>query len=632
MIVGDILSALQSVLLFVLVSPAVAQNHDAAASLVFACDLAAASPGDAQRRVGIAGVPKSKFDPRAALAACEAAAAVAPDDPRIMFQLGRAHAHVKAYDSAREQFSRASDLGYAAAQANLGVFYAAGLGGLAMDDQEALRLFKLAGTQGDAFGNNNLGFFYESGRGGLPKDDGEAARFYKLAADKGEPWGQYNLGRFYQAGRGGLTQNDQEAARLYRLAADQGHEAAQVQVGSFYETGRGGLPKDDLEAVAFYKRAADQGNAAGRNNLGRFYFNGRGGLPQSDQEAVRLYQLAAEQGYAIAQTNLAFFYETGRGGLPQDDVEAARLYGRAADKGEPIGQNKLATFYEEGRGGLPKDAREAARLYKLAAEQDRNLNVKQRASEALTRLGLASPAASPSAPSAVRSALSVIGFLDTSAPSASGINAFRSALKEAGYVEGKNVAVEFRWATNRDEMYELAADMVRRRVDIIVASGDALAARAAKAATDTIPIVIAGGTDPVQIGLVASLNRPGGNVTGVTYFTTSLPASGSRSFSTSCPMRPRSDIWSVSMVVGSKIRKASQSPHEALGERWSLSNAAVTPISKLPSKSFPNVKRVASLSVRFRVQPTIATKSSHWRRATRSRQYTRNPSMLIRAA
>ena len=90
------------------------------------------------------------------------------------------------------------------------------------------------------------------------------------------------------------------------------------------------------------------------------------------------------------------------------------------------------------------------------------------------------------------------------------------ALKDAGYIEGKNVALDFRWANTRREMYELAADMVRRHVDIIVASGGVLAAQAAKAATDTIPIIIAGGADPVQTGLVASLNRPGGNITGVT--------------------------------------------------------------------------------------------------------------------
>ena len=513
-----ILCALPSVSIFVLVLPAVAQNQDTAASLVLACDRAAASPSDTNRPAGIAGVPSDKLDPQIAIAACEAAATVAPNDPRIMFQLGRAHAAAKAYESARVQFSRASDLDYAAAQANLGFFYAAGLGGLSKDDREASRLFKLAAGKGDAFGNNNLGFFYESGRGDFPKDDGEAARFYKIAADKGESRGQYNLGRFYQNGRGGLTQNDREAARLYRLAADQGHGLAEVRLGFFYETGRGGLPKDDLEAVGYYKRAADKGNAAGRNNLGRFYLSGRGGLPQSDQEAARLYQLAAEQGHVFAQINLGVLYEAGRGGLPQDDAEAARLYRLAAEQGEPIGQNKLATFYEEGRGGLPKDNREAARLYKLAAEQDRNRNEKQRASDALTRLGL-SPAIDSPAPSGVRPSTPVIGFLDTSAPSANtfGIDAFRSALKEAGYVEGKNVSIDFRWTNNRREMYEFAADMVRRHVNIIVASGSGLAAQAAKAATDSIPIVIMGGTDPVKAGLVASLNRPGGNVTGVSF-------------------------------------------------------------------------------------------------------------------
>jgi putative ABC transport system substrate-binding protein len=118
----------------------------------------------------------------------------------------------------------------------------------------------------------------------------------------------------------------------------------------------------------------------------------------------------------------------------------------------------------------------------------------------------------------VRTAIPVIGFLDTSAPSANwfGINAFRSALKDAGYVEGKNVAIDFRWTSNEREMYELAADMAQRHVALIVANGGLLAARAAKAATDTVPIIIAGGADPVRTGLVASLNRPGGNVTGIT--------------------------------------------------------------------------------------------------------------------
>ena len=532
-----------------------ASRADATAALVLDCDRAAASPTDKDRPVGLAGVSSGRLDSQIAIAACEAAAAVASDNPRIMFQLGRAHAAAKADEFARAYFSKASDLGYAAAQASLGSFYAIGRGGLAKADPEALRLFKLAAERGDPLGNNNLGFFYETGRGGLEKDDREAARLYQLAADDGEPWGQYDLGRLYQNGRGGLTQNDREAARYFRLAADQGNDFAEVSLGFFYETGRGGLPKDDVKAIGYYKHAADQGNAGGRNNLGFFYANGRGGLAKDDREAARLYQLAADQGNAAAQNNLgrfyqfgrgglpqsdqeaarlyrlgaeqangfarvslAYFYETGRGGIPQDEVEAAHLYRLVAEQGGPFARNKLATFYEEGRGGLPKDNREAARLYKLVSEQDNNLIEKQKASDALKRLGSALAVALPSVPSGVRTAIPVIGFLDTSAPSANwfGINAFRSALKDAGYVEGKNVAIDFRWTSNEREMYELAADMAQRHVALIVANGGLLAARAAKAATDTVPIIIAGGADPVRTGLVASLNRPGGNVTGIT--------------------------------------------------------------------------------------------------------------------
>ena len=106
----DILCALLSVSISVLVFPAMAQNQDAAASLVLACDRAAASPTDANRPVGITGVPSGKLDPQISIAACEAAAAVAPSDPRMMFQLGRSHAAAKAFESARVQFSKASDL------------------------------------------------------------------------------------------------------------------------------------------------------------------------------------------------------------------------------------------------------------------------------------------------------------------------------------------------------------------------------------------------------------------------------------------------------------------------------------------------------------------------------------------
>ena len=116
-------------------------------------------------------------------------------------------------------------------------------------------------------------------------------------------------------------------------------------------------------------------------------------------------------------------------------------------------------------------------------------------------------------------AMPVIGYLGSATPEvwASRLNAFRQGLGEAGFVEGRNVAIEYRWAGGEyDRLQSMAAELAGRGVTVIVAPGSLPAARAAKAATATVPIVFETGADPVAAGLVASLNRPGGNVTGVT--------------------------------------------------------------------------------------------------------------------
>jgi putative tryptophan/tyrosine transport system substrate-binding protein len=175
----------------------------------------------------------------------------------------------------------------------------------------------------------------------------------------------------------------------------------------------------------------------------------------------------------------------------------------------------------------------------------------------------------PLAAHAQQPVMPVIGFLSSwsSASAANVAEPFRQGLKEADYIEGKNVAIEYRWAENRfDRLPALAADLVRRQVSVIAALSSAAPGLAAKAATSVIPIVFQTGSDPVKDGLVASMNQPGGNVTGVSRLSLSL---GPKRFELLRELVPQATVIAVLVnptnQVGELQLLGMQEPARSLG-------------------------------------------------------------------
>jgi putative ABC transport system substrate-binding protein len=172
---------------------------------------------------------------------------------------------------------------------------------------------------------------------------------------------------------------------------------------------------------------------------------------------------------------------------------------------------------------------------------------------------------------AQQQSMPVVGFLNAASPNlfAHVVRAFRLGLNESGFVEGRNVAIDYRWAEGQyDRLPTLAAELVRRRVSVIATGSNTVAALAAKTATTTIPIVFLTGADPVELGLVTSLNRPGGNVTGVTTLNSEIAP---KRFEVLRELLPASTIMAVLVnpinnpaIVNDDLRNAEAAAH-ALG-------------------------------------------------------------------
>jgi len=161
----------------------------------------------------------------------------------------------------------------------------------------------------------------------------------------------------------------------------------------------------------------------------------------------------------------------------------------------------------------------------------------------------------------------VIGFLDPTSPEAAReiVSGFRRGLRDAGHIEGQNVAIEFRWGNNQPILRQLASDLVRLQVAVIVASGGVGSQLAAKAATSSIPIVMMGDADPVKSGLVTSLSRPGGNITGVTVILNEL--AGKR---LDLLIKVAPEATTVGYLVGNQTNETA---HESAGELLTAAQA-----------------------------------------------------------
>ncbi len=183
----------------------------------------------------------------------------------------------------------------------------------------------------------------------------------------------------------------------------------------------------------------------------------------------------------------------------------------------------------------------------------------------------------PLAARAQQSALPVVGFLRLGSPDTSAryVAAFRNGLNESGYVEGQNVTVEYHWLDQYDRAPALVADLVRRQVAVIATPGLTPAALAARAATSTIPIVFGAPEDPVRLGLVASLARPGGNATGINFFASEVGAKRLRLLHDLVPKAVRTAVLDnpANAVVGEPVLRAVQEAAPALGLQIQILNA-----------------------------------------------------------
>jgi putative tryptophan/tyrosine transport system substrate-binding protein len=236
----------------------------------------------------------------------------------------------------------------------------------------------------------------------------------------------------------------------------------------------------------------------------------------------------------------------------------------------------------------------------------------------------------PLAVRAQQSPMPVIGFLDIRSPDTlmeDRLRAFRQGLKDTGYVERENVTIEYRWAENQvDRLPELAAELVRRQVTVFVTSGGSTAVFAAKAATTTIPIVFLMNDDPVKLRLVASLARPGGNLTGMNIVTLELAAKRLELLRELVPGAARIAVL-VSAGSAETMMRDMEPITRALGCKSSSSTSAPFAKSMRPSQLFHANGLMHSSSPAIPSWPAGVSNWPNWRRSTGFPRHMRRATM-----
>jgi putative ABC transport system substrate-binding protein len=214
----------------------------------------------------------------------------------------------------------------------------------------------------------------------------------------------------------------------------------------------------------------------------------------------------------------------------------------------------------------------------------------------------------PPAARAQQPTMPMIGFLHSASaePNAAMVKAFRKGLFEGGYVEGRNVTIEFRWADNQsNRLPELAADLLRHNVKVIATPGSTPAALAAKATTATIPIVFATGADPVAVGLVDSLNRPGGNVTGIGFETVEIVG---KAFELLHELLPKAHVTLLmypNSAFSDAVMKKIQASAASLGVQVEVLNAGTE--SEIDN-AFANVARQPGTAIMVGPDPSYTSR------------------------